>query len=296
MEINTTLLREKFSIHDMEDKSDTPTIAVSNRLSLPLYNAAGDLIDTIIIRSQNMHNCIRMASQILTSFINSGPLFSRSAAFDFKEAWEKSYSSFDSAFHVHNWVAVYHKGENIFSSGSHHAFLNVIEKCDSKNPGNYDQSVKIAEVTFKKLGRDVSISYEANIGMVVSLKREIGRCGLIYRGTDKNATFNFNAEPKGETSVSPVLCLNLCAALLEGLQLSYLVGTTNDKIKLSLIRKFSPEDKQSEKALLRIEELNLELEGYDNRLKLKFRPEKPEFSQAIKDAEKLHRKLYRGTN
>lgn len=276
----------------MESEGDAPIIAVSNRLSLPLYNEAGDLIDTLIIRSQYMHHCIRMAAQITQNFIDYGPLFSRSTAFNFQEACDRIYSSYDKLFLLTKWVGVYHKGVEIFLSGTHHSFLNVIEKCDSKNPANYDQSVKIAEDTFKKMGRKVSISYEANIGMVASLKPEIGRCGLIYRGAEKNSTFNFSAEPKEELKVPPLLCFDMAAALLEGLQLSYFVGTINDKIKSSVVKVFSTLEKQSEKALLRIEELNFELDGLDNRLKLKFRPEKPEFSEAIIDAERFHRKLY----
>jgi hypothetical protein len=296
LEINTTLLREKFIIRDMESDGDAPTVAVSNRLSLPLHNEAGNLIDTLIIRSQNMHHCIRMAAQITQNFIDYGPLFSRNTAFNFQEACDRAYSSYDKLFLLNKWIAVYHKGMEIFLSGTHHPFLNVIEKCDSKNPSNYDQSIKIAEDTFKKMGRKVSISYEANIGMVASLKPDIGRCGLIYRGTEKNATFNFSAEPKEELKVSPLLCFDMSAALLEGLQLSYFVGTINDKIKLSIVKKLSSLEKQTERALLRIEELNFELDVLDNRLKLRFRPEKPEFSEAITDAERAHRKFYKSQN
>ena len=211
MEVNTTLLREKFVIRDTEDDAAESIVAVSNRLALPMYDGHGDLVDTFIIRSQNMHDCIRMASQILKSFLTHGPILSRAKPFDFGDAWEKSRSNYDRDFSKSRWVAVYHKGTPLFTAGQPHAFLNVIEKCDSKNPGNYDRSVKIAEDAFIKMGRKISIAYDANIGMVLNIKPDIGRCGLIYRGTERNSTFNFTAEPIGNDPVSPVHCLNICA-------------------------------------------------------------------------------------
>ena len=292
MEVNTTLLREKFIIRDTESGATAPIVAVSNRLALPLYDARGEVVDIFVIRSQNMHSCIRMAAQILKSFLNLGPLLNRAKPFDFAEAWQKSCSGYETLYCKSNWVSVYHKGAELYTSGHNHTFLNVIEKCDSKNPGNYDRSVKIAEDAFVKMGRKIAISYEANIGMVLNIKPDIGRCGLIYRGTERNSTFNFTVEPLTETSVSAVHCMNICACFLEGLQLSFLIGTTNDKIRTSIIKKFSEEEKQSEQALLRIEELAVELNTYENRYKLKFRPERPEFPQAITDAEKYHRKNF----
>lgn len=296
LEINTTLLREKFIIRDMEREGDAPIVAVSNRLSLPLYNISGDLVDTLVIRSQNMHHCIRMSGHILRSFINSGPLFSRNAPYDFQEAWDKCLSVYDASFTINKWIAIYHKGKDIFSAGTYHPFLDIVEKCDSKNPNNYDQSIKIAEDAFKKMGREVSISYEANIGMVISTKSGIGRCGLIHRGAEKNATFNFSVSQKEPTNVLPVYCLNIGAAFLEGLQLSYTAGIAKDKKRLLMIEKYSLEEKQLQAVIARIGELNLELKGFENRLSIKFRPEKPEFSETIRSAERFHRKMYESKN
>lgn len=294
MEVNTTLLREKFVIRDSENVSAAPMTAMSNRLSLALYDANGVLADTFIVRAQNMHGCLRMSAKIMQSFMQKGPIMSQSPEFDFEDAWEKACSDYEIFYNKNRWAAVYHKGAEVFSSGDPHSFLGVIEKCDSKNPGNYDQSVQIAEDAFSKMGRKVSISYEANIGMVLNVKPEIGRCGLVYRTADRSSTFNFTTEPAETPVVSPVHCISICACFLEGLQLAYHIGTTNDKIKLNLIKKFSIEEKQAEQALLRIEQLDVELEIFRSRYKLKFRPEQPEFAQAIIDAERAHHKRHSG--
>lgn len=290
MEVNTTLLREKFVIRDAENSGAPPMVAVSNRLSLALYDANGLLADTFIVRAQNMHTCLRMSARILQSFMLKGPILSHEPPFDFAEAWEKACSDYEISHNKNRWVAIYNKGNEVYSSGEPHSFLGIIEKCDSKNPNNYDQSVQMAEEAFSKMGRKVSISYEANIGMVLNVKSEIGRCGLVYRGVDKTSTFNFTTEPADTPKVSAVHCVNICACYLEGLQLAHHIGITNDKLKLELIQKFSPEDKQAEQALHRIAELGVEIQIFLSRYKLKFRPEQPEFSQAIIDAERAHRK------
>lgn len=290
MEINTTLLREKFVIRDTEDEQQEPITAVSNRLSLPLHSPNGNLTDTLIIRAQNMHSCIRMTSTLLKSFMQAGPLFARSAPFDFNEAWRESISVQDKFHNKNLWCAVYHKGKEIFSFGTPPAFLSVIEKCDAKNPGNYDKSVQIAEETFKKMGRIISISYEANIGMVLNVKRDIGRCGLIHRSASKNSTFNMTVEPVNNQAISPVHCLDICANFLEGLQLAFCVGITNDKIKSGAIKKFSEQDHQNDLTIEYIKDLEYQTNSFNNLYQLRFRPEKPDFHEAIENAEIFFKK------
>jgi hypothetical protein len=292
LEINLTLLREKFTISDLERQGEPPLVAVSNRLALPLQDARGQVSETVVVRTQTMHNCIRMGAQILRTFSKEGPIFVRAERFNFQDAWDRSCSDFDVVTNPNRWCGIYHRGSMEFSSGNYHGFLDVIEKCESKNPGNYDQSVRIAEETFKKMGRQVSIKYEANIAMVLSVKQDIGRCGLIHRGSEKSSTFNFIAESSEDSVVSGVSCLNNCAAFLEGLQLAYKVGSSKDRLKLGLIDLNSHEMKQTKLALRRLNELGTEVENFENRLRVRYRPEKPDFHQIIMDAERIHRKRF----
>jgi hypothetical protein len=292
LEINTTLLREKFIIRDLDREGDSPLVAMSNRLALSLTTDKGEVSEVFIIRAQNMHCCIRMAAQILQSFMRAGPLLVRAEAYDFAEAWGRSCSEFEIANNLQRWAAVYSKGKVFFEFGARHPFLDVIEKCDAKNPGNYDRSIGIAEETFSKMGRKVGISYESNIGMVLNVKPDVGRCGLIHRGPEKNSTFNFTVEPNADSVVSPVLCMNICAAFLEGIQLAFKIGMTNDKLRLLLIEKASTEARQNQLALQRLAELNMEVRGFENRVNARFRPEKPEFSDMVSEAERFHRRMH----
>lgn len=292
MEINTTLLREKFTIRDITDEGHAPIIATSNRIVLPLVTAEGREPEVFVIRAHTMHSCIRMAAQILQSFIRVGPIMAREPAFDFDAAWSMSCSQHEVTHNLSRWVAVYCKGREVYAFGERHPFFDVIEKCDMKNPGNYDRALVIAEETFGQMGRSVSIGYESNIGMVLNVRPTVGRCGLIHRGPEKNSTFNFVAEPKEDRQVSATLCMNVCAALLEGLQLAYKIGIINDKLKLSLIDKFSTEGRVGQSALHRLADLNIEITSFENRMAVYFRPEKPEFPAMVSEAERHHRRKY----
>ena len=292
LEINTTLLREKFTIRDMESDGAAPIVATSNRLVLSLVTNEGQTPEVFVIRAHTMHCCIRMAAQMLQSFIRVGPIMARAPSFDFENAWHMSCSDYETAHNLARWIAIYTKGKEVYAFGARHPFFDVIEKCDSKNPGNYDRALVIAEETFGQMGRKVSIGYESNIGMVLNTKTGIGRCGLIHRGPERNSTFNFIVEPKEDTSVSPVLCMNVCAAFLEGLQLAYKIGIINDKLRLMLIDKSSTEAQLGHSALNRLADLTIEVDAFQNRMDVRFRPEKPEFPLAIRDAERFHRKMH----
>lgn len=280
----------------MAQEENSSVTAAGNRLVLPLHAHDSQLTETIIVRAQNMHTCLRMGGHIVQTYQRAGPLFSRPAPFHFAEAWEKSCSEYENTYNPDRWVCVYHKGKDVYSFGNRAAFLDVIEKCDIKNPGNYDQSVVVAEETFKKMGKAVQISLESGIAAVLNLRDDIAKCGLIYRGVEKNSTFNFNATPKEDSRVSSFLCLSVCAAFLEGLQLAYKIGHTHERLRLAMIDKFSPEAQQAQTAIRRLADLNIEIRSFENRLTTRFRPEKPEFSYMVADAERYWRKKYESAN
>lgn len=297
MELNTTLLRERFVIRGRADPvtlSGGEVIeAMSNRLVVPLMNGAGDILETLIVRSRVMHSAVRLAAQIVATFERLGPLMSRDRSFDFADAWERVHSPHDRRYFDDPWVCVYFKGKPVFATGKYHAFLDVIEKCDLKNPGGYDAAVRIAEETFLKMGRHVSIAHNSNIGMVAHIKDETGRCGLVLRNPHKSTTFNFIASQKDqEFRVSTVQCLNQCAAFLEGIQLAVRVGMNNEKIRQRIVSGISsPEVKENISALGRLEQLSLELDGMDRILDVRYRPERPDFSEIIREAEAFQRQM-----
>lgn len=293
MDFSTTLLREKFVISDSRGDAieGHPIVAVSNRMVVPLSDARGQIVETFIVRAQTMHACIRMAGKIIQTYQRSGPLMVRDEKFNFQEAWDSIIEDHEQKFNPDRWIAVYHNGRVIFAGENHHMFLDMVEKCDSKNPGNYDEAIFMAEEAFASLGRNVTIKHDGNIGMVGTVKDGYGKCGLILRNPNRRTTFNFIAENKGDRVVSAAQCMTVAAAYLEGIQIAFQIGMVNEKIRLGVMQKYCEDDRRAESGRRRLGRLNAEIRTFENGLDVRYRPEKPEFSQIVSDAEAFTRDL-----
>ena len=130
MDFNTTLLREKFVIRDMKgDINDKPLVAMSNRIAVNLTDARGITLETIIVRAQNMHMCIRMAGKIVQTFRAQGPILVRNIPYDWEDTWERLIGEHERTHNPDLWVAVFARGRRLFTRGEYHPFLDLIEKC-----------------------------------------------------------------------------------------------------------------------------------------------------------------------
>lgn len=289
MEFNTTLLRERFVIRESQEKSLTepPITAVSNRMTVSLTSRSGHIHEKFIVRSQSMHLCIRVAAKIVQTFQQTGPLMARAERFDFEGTWNDITAEHEQKFNPDRWICVYHFGKPVFSAGNHHQFLDMVEKCDAINPGSYDDAVHLAEDTFAKMGRNVAITHDANIGLVISVRPGMSRCGLIFRNPNHQTTFNFTAESKEGSQVSISHCLNIAAAHLEGIQLAFRLGTLTEKIRKGVFAAESEEDKESISAGKRLVRLSTEIGNFEDMLTVRYRPEKPDFSRVVEGARKF---------
>jgi len=293
MDFNTTLLREKFIIRDVLNAvSDDSLVATSNRIAVNLTDAQGITVETIIVRAQNMHMCIRMASKILQSYQENGPILIRDISYDWEDTWEKLIGAHERKHNAQLWCAIFAKGRLLFKSGEYHPFLDLIEKCDAANPENYDASVRLAEEAFSQLGKDVTVDYESNIGLVVFIEKGQGRCGIILRNSERNSTFNFKLEKTEERAVSAVQCMNVCSAFLEGIQLSFVIGVANEKQRLGLVSKSSAESITATSARRRLGSLNAEIRTFENTMPVFYRPERPEFGELVSEAERFAHDLF----
>jgi hypothetical protein len=289
--LNTSLLREKFVIHDPNgDMDDNGTvIALSNRIPVELRNEKDELVESFVIRTQNMHGCVRLAARIVTSFAQGGALMTRAVAYDWASAWDAVCSEYEQSYNPNRWVAVYNNGKMVFESGKHHPFLDVIEKCEARNKGVYDDSIIMAEDAFKQAGKVIKIEYDANMALVVNLEKTEGRCGIIMRGPDKTTTFNFSASGNGK-SLNFAQCLGASAAFLEGIQLAFMIGMNTEKIRIGLIERHSQQEKQTREARRQLSRLSAEVTNFETAFKVRYRPEKPEFQSIVIDAERLAQK------
>src|SRR5262249_41838233 len=123
-ELVTELLREKYVIHDpAADLGSTkgPVIALGNRMAVPLANNKGVVEETIVIRAQNMHTCIRMAARVIQSYLSGGKISDRAAPYDWAAAWGSVAGEYEQNFNPQRWIAIYNAGKIIFESGERHA-------------------------------------------------------------------------------------------------------------------------------------------------------------------------------
>lgn len=293
-ELNTSLLRERFIIHDPYSDLDLQEgliIAASNRMTVELRNDAGKLLETFIVRTQNMHSCVRMAARIIQSFVQAGPLLNRSNPYDWEAAWDAIINDYEHTYNPNRWICIYNQGRPIFKTGKHHPLLDVIEKCDARSNGNYDASIPMAEDAFKQTGKVVKIDYDGNVALAVHLEARQGRCGVIMRGPNRTTTFNFSVQVRDKGGLNFPQCLGTCAAFLEGIQLAFMIGMNEEKIKLGIIERQSSEEKQTREARRRLGRLNAEIANLEGAFEVRYRPEKPEFQHVLMDAEKLAQKI-----
>ena len=296
-DFSTSLLREKFIIHDpYADPGERkgPVVALSNRIVLDLKNDAGEIQESITIRAQNMHSCIRMGAKLLQSFRQGGLLLARANPYDWDAAWETTVNDYEQIYNPQRWVALYTKGRVLFEKGEHHPLLDVIEKCQAVNKGPYDDAVLMAEDAFKKTGKVVKLEYDGNVALVVNFQEREGRCGIILRGADRTTTFNFVASARatpGAQAFNHAQVLTTAAAFLEGIQMAFLVGMNDEKIRRGIIARPSPEEKQTREARRRLSRLNAEIANLESAYDVRYRPERPEFQSIIIDAEKLAQKI-----
>lgn len=293
-EFKSTLLREKFVLRDPAGdlSDDPPVIALSNRLILPL-SSAEDLnqpSETYILRAQNMHSCVRLAAAIAKEYADRGALLGRATPFRWDTLWHDVIKGYEKDWNKDIWCAIYHKGRIVFEDGVRHPFLDIIEKCDTASGGNsYAESVLFAESAFQQAGRAMKIEHDANIALIVSIKDDEAKCGVMLRGAHKKTTFNYTVKrrrPESDPVRIPTI-LTMSAAFLEGIQLSFSVGMINRKRSTGLIEKFSDEDRRGKRGHDRLINLTGAIEGLERKYKVQFRPDQPDFLKMVHEAEEF---------
>ncbi|MGH1403603.1 MAG: hypothetical protein ACRBDL_05120 [Alphaproteobacteria bacterium] len=291
MNIDASLLREKFVIQEnreiLNDSDRLDFHAPSTRMPISLQ--AGELPpEKFIIRTHNMHSCVRIVGAIINNYERHGPIMPRVRSIDWEELWDKSLSSYERIYNKeYNRVSIYHTGKTIFSDGNYHSFLDIIEKCDALNKGEYAQSVKLAEKAFRDAGKEVTIHYDSNVALISVVQQVEGRCSMVLRGAGQTTTFNYSLKPEKQNErINTVQVLSSAADFLEGVQLAYLIGLNNEKLNQGIIEKYSDEDRQTQHARDRLEKLRAKIDSMENRYHVRYRPERPDFGYLISIAEK----------
>ena len=290
MLLNTSLLRERFVIRQLNKSKPQEIQAVGNRILLPLSSKNGQIKERYVIRAHSMHIALRLAAEIAREFEVRGPLLNRSKPFNWKDYWYDLTTDFERPHVPETWCAVYNNGRVVFSDGNYHPFLDVIEQCDVKNRAEYDRAVTIAEDVFRKAGKEVVINHDINIALVIGVMEDKTRCGLIMRASHGTSTFNLQIEPNQEDEDKPVGiygALSLSSYFLEAIQLAVTTGVTQAQIIKGRMRETEPAAKKAHAAYKRIGRLSQSIQTYEKRYSIRYRPERPDFVHILEDAKAI---------
>ena len=294
-EFKFTLLREKFILRDPAgDLSDTPAVvAMSNRIVLPLKNDESSESETFTVRTQNMHSCVRFSAAIAKEYMERGPIMARVMPFRWDNLWQDVIKGYEKDWNADIWCTVYHKGRIIFESGTHHPLLDIIEKCDAAMGKSYDESVAFAEGAFLQAGKSMKIDHDSNVALIVSIKDDEAKCGVILRGAPRKTTFNYTVKRRrqGDDPVRAPTILTMAAAYLEGIQLAFTVGMINRKRSIGLIEKYSDEGRKGKRGTERLLNLNNAIETLERKYAVQYRPDRPDFQKTVREAEEFASKL-----
>lgn len=292
LEFKTSLLREKFILHPL-NKDEQQIIALSNRISIPLKSNDGIDDETLIVRTQNMHSCARLAASIVKEFSEHGSLMERAMPLKWNLLWGDVIKGYEKDWNPNIWCAVYHKGRIVYQEGKHHPFLDIIEKCDAANKGEYIESIKFAETAFGQAGKQIQIEHDSNIALISSTTSEKVKCGVIVRAATGATTFNYTATVREDSplSIHPYTTMTVAAAFLESIQLSFQVGMMNKKQQFKLIEKYSDEERQHRRATNRLTNLNNAIGNYEDSFNVNYRPDRPTVKDMVQKAEELAAKL-----
>lgn len=294
-EFKSTLLREKFTLRDPAgDLSDTPpVVAMSNRMVLPLRNDNEDEAESFVIRAQNMHSCARLTAAIAKEYAERGPIMPRVMPFRWDHLWQDTIKGYEKDWNPDIWCAIYHKGRVIFEDGARHPFLDIIEKCDAAMGKSYEESLAFAENAFQQAGKSMKIDHESNVALIVSIKDEEAKCGVILRGAHRKTTFNYTTKqrrPDTDAVRAPTI-LTMAAAFLEGIQLAFTVGLINRKRTAGLIDRYSDEERKGKRGTERLLNLNTAIEKLERKYYVQYRPDRPDFQKTVREAEEFASKL-----
>lgn len=285
-ELQTSLLREKFVIHGPSAASK-PVVALSNRMEIRMTDDAGKFPETIALRAQNMHSCARMAAQLILSYNKDGRILARRTAYDWPAACDRAQSEYEQAYNSQKWIAAYNRGSCVFSQGPRHAFFDIIEKRHAEIQKSYEDSIPAAEALFRKESGGGRIDYDGNVALKVSLEKKSSRIGVIVRAPDKTRTFSYSMTPAEGEDLDFAQCIGSAAAFLEGIQLAFMVGMNEEKLRTGAMERHSKDERMTREARRRLDRLDAEITALERACEVRYRPERPGFQDVLFDAGQL---------
>lgn len=274
------MIRERCTIRD-EALGNVGSHILSNRLSVPIGT------HTLNVRGQNMHSVTRLAARLFDVLVDSKDqkTIAKPDASVLKGMWD---GVADDVFNNRdgNWASAYLDGELIFASDKHHPFLDLIEKQVGQSEASYDMNVMITAENFNAAGfPGMSVEHDTNVALVLTLEKERGRSGLIYRHPQRTTTFSYSLTPQNQPDSFDMrervpAILEMAADFLESIQLCYASaaegakGLAQDGAKVDAYR-------------MRLGDLHKSIDGFEEGMHVAYRPERPNFTRFLQEAQML---------
>jgi hypothetical protein len=275
-DFNASLVREKIILVDdsaPEADEQGPTVIRSNRIFLKIGKRAAT--EKIVVRTQNMHTTLRLASKIMFDYYRNGLFLDRTTPFDWEGQWDAVLSTYEKEYNPQVWAAVYINGKPVFKT-TKSPFVDVIEQCALLTIDNYDATMEVTESALKQIGRAIRINHSSNVATVFTDDSHAMRCGVIHRAGGKDTTFSFTCEG-GEARNRIVQSVSIAAAFLEAINLQFVVKGLQDKLKRGEIAKVGKDANQLRTGTARLVALDKGIAGFEEIYTVKYRPEKPQF-------------------
>lgn len=280
---NISLLREKFTIHDIGLDAH-PVIALGNRLrvDLPKQNTP------LIIRGHSMHMTLRFGAELLKHLSYISHVENVETVIDWQQQWDKLIKPFEADNVSGTWITIYYEGKILFESGDHHMFFDIIEQTEFKqmgSPNGYEQSIVMAQNAFKQMGRSVMIEQESHVGFVLDADPDEMRFAIILRTPEQKATFIVRVSENKDMKLRPhdYICLHLAADYIEGINMAVRSGFMEKNIQSGQIKQYSDDMKYYRKIQKRMQSMVLGIEQAERKYKIFYRPEKPDLKNIQKE-------------
>ena len=278
-EFNASLVREKIIFVDdgMDPEIDGdggPTVIRSNRMFLKLTDKK--TTEKVVVRAQNMHTTLRLASKAMFSYYKNGLFLPRPDPYDWEATWEAIIPNYEKDFNPNIWAAVYINGQSVFKTTTS-PFVDVVEKCALLTVDNYDATMEVTESALKQIGKAMRINHSSNVAAVFNDSEGQMHCGIIHRADGKDTTFSFLVGG-GADHNRITQSISIAAAFLEAINLRFVTKALQLKLRGGTIE--YDENRRLRSAMGRLVSLNKGILSFEETYEVKYRPEKPDFFSA----------------
>lgn len=299
-DFNALLMRERFVL-SKKNSSDTDEAmrALGNRLEFECYDSTGNAKAKFVVRAQNVHTCLRIGGRIARQWFDYGHIKdSGRGKFNWAREYKETVQDFEERWNPDCWACVYSNGKIIFESESpeKHQLFDIIEKISALEKGSYRDIVRTAEEIFSKSAKNVKVSYDCDMAMLLNGNKMKAKNDITYRDNDGRNKLDIHIKQKelkvvkGEgTAVRLSECMSVAAVIFEGYQLGFIIGKTNYLLSKGKVSLGDSDAVQTDQAVARIQRLDKALDDMTQKYQLSFSP-RPDFRKNIESVEESFKK------